>query len=585
MDRSTLAVEWVSTDELHLNPANPRHNDEAVPHVAASIQRFGWRQPVVARPDGEVIAGNTRLKAAQSLGMTEVPVVRFEGSDLEATAYGIADNRSSEFATWDEPALAELLEALRAEDALDGVGYSDADIDALLAELDTGDPADIDDPGPEAPPQKPTSRTGDLWLLGTHRLLCGDSTNLDDLARLMDGHPPTRPRRWHDAEVSPTTLEAVGRSVGLLQALEGDVGGIGEVVPHHIGLDREALDLFKEFVNEHGELTTEADDDVAAAFAKIEGYAARLAGVIHLMRQVSGKGGNPDLIDATSMSAGIELARWFAHEADRVYALLRESEDQAAQRELIELITLRGGRITVRQLAATRRKYRAPGAAQKMLDGLIEAQLGFWEKGNVGRAGRNSTDFVLTDEPDAHEVIGTGDQGGCGIEMGTRPGGEGIPIPQPPRGPAGNAVTGTPDGTSSIPDVDQVSATNSHIGDKRSEPEAPPDSQAPVTESAEPVPPTPVVAESECPDPNSPDRVVAESECPESQPDRAVAESESGDPPATGPLEHVLAEAVANGNEVEIDRARQALAAVVGPGRAAEIEAELRSRRDEGGTP
>ena len=92
MDKDTLAVEWVELDRLHGNPANPRLNDSAVPHVAASIQRFGWRQPIVARPSGEVIAGNTRLKAAQSLGMTEVPVVRFEGSDIEATAFGIADN-------------------------------------------------------------------------------------------------------------------------------------------------------------------------------------------------------------------------------------------------------------------------------------------------------------------------------------------------------------------------------------------------------------------------------------------------------------------------------------------------------------
>ena len=87
---STLAVEWVPIDRVHLNPANPRRNDDAVPHVAASLRRFGWRQPLVARPSGEVVAGNTRLKAALSLGMAVVPVVWFEGSDLEATAFSIA---------------------------------------------------------------------------------------------------------------------------------------------------------------------------------------------------------------------------------------------------------------------------------------------------------------------------------------------------------------------------------------------------------------------------------------------------------------------------------------------------------------
>ena len=75
----------------------------------------------MARPSGEVIAGNTRLKAAHTLGMETVPVVRFEGTDLEAAAFAIADNRTHEFADWDEPSLARILEELRAEDALDGV--------------------------------------------------------------------------------------------------------------------------------------------------------------------------------------------------------------------------------------------------------------------------------------------------------------------------------------------------------------------------------------------------------------------------------------------------------------------------------
>jgi ParB-like chromosome segregation protein Spo0J len=76
----------------------------------------------VARPSGEVVAGNTRLKAAQSLGLTEVPVAWFEGSDLDATAYRIADNKTADLATWDDRSLAALLEAFRAEDALAGVG-------------------------------------------------------------------------------------------------------------------------------------------------------------------------------------------------------------------------------------------------------------------------------------------------------------------------------------------------------------------------------------------------------------------------------------------------------------------------------
>ena len=188
MEKDTLAVEWLSADRLFENPANPRHNDAAVPHVAASLRRFGWRQPIVAKPSGEIIAGHTRLKAAQSLGMGEVPVVRFEGSDLDATAYAIADNRSAEFSEWDQPALAALLEQLRSEDALDGIGFSVEDIDEILAELAAAEPKEIDDPGPGEPPVDPVSQAGDLWVLGEHRLLCGDSTSLDDVERVMAGN-------------------------------------------------------------------------------------------------------------------------------------------------------------------------------------------------------------------------------------------------------------------------------------------------------------------------------------------------------------------------------------------------------------
>lgn len=183
-----LTVETVPIDRLFCSPSNPRTNDSAVPHVAASLRRFGFQQPIVARPSGEVIAGNTRLKAAQSLALTEVPVAWFDGSDVEATAYAIADNRTHEFAEWDNTSLSVLLETLRAEDALDGVGFSDEEIDALLAEIAASLPGeDLNDPGPEEPPEQPVSRLGDLWLLGDHRLLCGDSTSADDVARLMDG--------------------------------------------------------------------------------------------------------------------------------------------------------------------------------------------------------------------------------------------------------------------------------------------------------------------------------------------------------------------------------------------------------------
>jgi DNA modification methylase len=117
--------------------------------------------------------------------------VRFEGTDLDATAFAIADNRTHEFAEWDQPALAELLDELRAEDALDGVGYTADDIDALLAEIqkDLEDGAETTEDEAPGLPEEATSRPGDLWILGSHRLLCGDSASPDDVDRLLGGEP------------------------------------------------------------------------------------------------------------------------------------------------------------------------------------------------------------------------------------------------------------------------------------------------------------------------------------------------------------------------------------------------------------
>jgi hypothetical protein len=188
MQEQKLSVEWVATSRVYLSPSNPRVNDKAVEPVAASLRRFGWQQPIVARPTGEVIAGNTRLKAATKLGQTTVPVVWFDGTDLDATAYQIADNRTAEYAEWDDSALAKLLQDLRAEDALDGVGYTSSDIDELLREIAAGTPAEnVNDPGPGDPSGAPITTRGELWLLGEHRLLCGDSTSAEDMARLLNG--------------------------------------------------------------------------------------------------------------------------------------------------------------------------------------------------------------------------------------------------------------------------------------------------------------------------------------------------------------------------------------------------------------
>lgn len=186
---NTLTVKRVPLDALHLDPSNAReHGPENLEAIVSSLKRFGQAEPlVVQRSTGRVIGGNGRLMAMKKLGWTDCDVVELDVDDLTATALGIALNRTGDLATWDEASLAKLLEELRAEDALDGVGYSESDIDDLLAELEGDVDVEIDDPGPGAPPEKPVSRPGDLWLLGDHRLLCGDSTKVEDVDCVMNG--------------------------------------------------------------------------------------------------------------------------------------------------------------------------------------------------------------------------------------------------------------------------------------------------------------------------------------------------------------------------------------------------------------
>jgi len=184
-----MKIELRKLSEIKPYPNNPRVNDDAVEAVAASIREFGFRQPIVVDAEGVIVVGHTRYKAAQKLGLERVPVhVATDLTPEQIRAYRIADNKSAELSDWDYDLLPIELGELKASDF--DLGLLGFDQDELARLLDPGVKDGLTDPDEvPAPPDEATTRPGDLWLLGAHRLLCGDSGKPEDVDRLLDGAP------------------------------------------------------------------------------------------------------------------------------------------------------------------------------------------------------------------------------------------------------------------------------------------------------------------------------------------------------------------------------------------------------------
>ncbi|MFB5088314.1 DNA methyltransferase [Psychrobacillus sp. PGGUH221] len=184
-----MQIEMQHVDELIPYAKNARHNDKAVDKVASSIQEFGFKNPIIVDEHNEIIAGHTRLLAAKKLGITEVPTIKVDDLTPEQIkAFRIADNKTAEIAEWDYELLAQELEELKLADYnLELTGFDFSEAEELLDSLkDENDHAEADDFEVELP-ENPISQKGDIWLLGKHRLVCGDSTKVEDVTVLMDG--------------------------------------------------------------------------------------------------------------------------------------------------------------------------------------------------------------------------------------------------------------------------------------------------------------------------------------------------------------------------------------------------------------
>jgi hypothetical protein len=188
---NVVEVKMTPIAELKPHPKNPRvHPDSAIDKLTRSIKEFGWTNPVLVSKEGYILAGHARIKAAQRAGMSEVPVIMLPLEGARADAYLIADNRLQEETGWDMPILTDLINQLKFDDVdLSLTGFEPKEIEKLIHSIfDSG----LEEQDADAPVDTPRTRTkmGDLWQLGQHRLICGDSSEIETVEYLLGESKP-----------------------------------------------------------------------------------------------------------------------------------------------------------------------------------------------------------------------------------------------------------------------------------------------------------------------------------------------------------------------------------------------------------
>jgi hypothetical protein len=225
-----LRIRRVSLDEIHHDPSNARTHDERnIDAIRASLAQFGQVEPLVIQAGtGRVIGGNGRLTALRAMGETSVDVVEVDIDDMGATALNIALNRTSDLSSFDNGALSQHLAALQNSDAFDAgvTGFDEREIRKAIDEACSAG-APVQDEPPE-PPTDPITKRGDMWQLGRHRVLCGDATSEEDVARVLNGATPfimvTDPPygveydpAWRNEAAEKGSIGYGDRAVGIVQ--------------------------------------------------------------------------------------------------------------------------------------------------------------------------------------------------------------------------------------------------------------------------------------------------------------------------------------------------------------------------------
>ena len=181
-------IKWEAVDKLIPYAKNARtHSDEQVAQIAGSIKEFGFNNPILVDKDNSVIAGHGRLMAARKLGMDKVPVVELQHlTESQRKAYVLADNRIALNSGWDTSMLSLELQDLKDDIDLSLLGFDPDELDALLNPIEETKGLTDEDSVPDVP-DEPKTKLGDIYILGNHRLMCGDSTSIDAVEKLVAG--------------------------------------------------------------------------------------------------------------------------------------------------------------------------------------------------------------------------------------------------------------------------------------------------------------------------------------------------------------------------------------------------------------
>jgi hypothetical protein len=248
-------------------------------------------------------------------------------------------------------------------------------------------------------PRAAVSLTGSIQPKTLRRALGEEHRDNGLAARLLFAEPPRKVLRWTEAEVNANTEAAVAIVFNRLFGLTMETGDAGDERPRLVAMTDDARRAWVTFYNEHAGEQVNLSGDEAAAWSKLEGYAARLALVVHLTRWAAGDATlrDPARVDEASVAAGVVLARWFGEEARRVYAILSESDDDRETRRLVELIRRMGGDVSGRELVQRSRMFKTVADAKAALSGLVKAGAGSWVPPEQrGRGGPKAERFVLS---------------------------------------------------------------------------------------------------------------------------------------------------------------------------------------------